>query len=386
MPHPQGQTPSPTPDDTPTDPLAPIRDRILLHVKVTKHAPLNRVSTATSGVVFSGKRARSHLETFAKLHGDGCPTVLDPSAYEYYIATPEEPFSRKDPDLFSGDGLEDTLERLLESSASLVLAPTGFLRANAEGLRALQEAARRVDSLDTSRVVLALPLEAKWLAGDPEPLVKSLRQVRTPKALILGAEGNPVNSVDKAKALRRLVSQCPDTALLRTDLAGVDAMVHGASFASIGDTSSVRYTPLPWKDAWSNRPGDTSPHVLSPHLLDYFKGSRLAEYPGQELLRCSCAFCARWAAERHRHEPGRLLSDFHDRADTADAHAHNMAVWSGLWAYLARDGSLALARQRWERLCSDAVDSYEEFNEVIATRAKRFKRSSVLGYWAGRSR
>ncbi|MFI6576375.1 hypothetical protein ACIBFB_11270 [Nocardiopsis sp. NPDC050513] len=354
-------------------------------MKDTKHSPLGRVSAAASGVVFSGRKAASRLSDFRRIHGHDCPTVLDPTRYEDHIATPDAPFTLDGLGVLGEPSLEEALALLTCSPATLVLTPSGFFRADADGETAIKEAARRIDDLDTGNVVLALPLEAAWLAGDPTPLVEILRRTRTPKALILGGKGNPVSSVAKAEALRTIVSHCPDTALLRSDLAGVDAMVHGASFSSIGDTSSTRYTPLPWGRPWSPKPKDSSPNVLNPHLLDWMRGSGLAEYADHELLWCACAFCTGWAADRNRQPPVRSLGELHDPADEPDARAHNMAVWSELWAYLAHDGSRTGARNRWTRLCSDAVDRHREYDGRLGTRFTRFRAPSVLRHWAGRS-
>ncbi len=381
MPPSPGPSPSPALDHAPTDPLAAVRGRVLLHVKSPEHAPLVQVSPSTGGVVFSGRRAASHVRDFVRARERPCPVVLDPSAYESHVATPEAPFLLRESSLFEEDQLRETLHQLTMSGADLVLTPTGFLTADENGAEALRQAAGRVDALDAADVVLAVPLDALWLSRR-EQLVSLLQRIRAPKALILGARGNPVESASRAQALRETVFEAGETALLRTDLAGLDAMVHGAPFTSIGDTSSTRHTVPPWEDPrvfTRNR----SPNVLDPNLMAYVRGMRLAEQPVGELLRCTCVPCVEAGEARGSGAVGRLLNTLHDHSDTAQAHAHNMAVWSRWWSDLSRETTRGRAEARWRALCAGALHRYGEYNGRFLRANGPFTPSGALRYWAG---
>ncbi|SIO87086.1 hypothetical protein [Nocardiopsis sp. JB363] len=308
--------------------------------------------------------------------------VLDPSAYESSYATAKEPFALESQQYLDTwrTGLGATLETLVSGPGDLVLTPTRYLRCDAEGTRALQEAVRQVNTVDLSNVVFAVPVDAGWLTDRREHLVSCLRRVRrVPTALILGAEGNPVKSRCRAQALRGVIDACPGTALLRTDLAALDAMVHGAAFASIGDTASVRHTTPPGRRG--GPPGsDPSPNLILPELMDYFRGSTLAEHL-RDSRYCLCDPCAEWGETRGRGEEGRFPTHFQDSADTRDAHAHNMAIWSRWWRELRSEASSDRMKARWRGMCKRAYNEYEWHNRAISPRENVFKAPPSLRYW-----
>lgn len=380
---PRSPGPSPSVSHAPSDPLAAVRGRVLLHVKGTASAPLDRVSAESAGVVFSGKNAQDKVKEFVRERGLGCPVILDPSAYEDFHATPEEPFTlerqlRVDT---RRTGVGATLEHLASNPVDLVLSPTRYLRCDDAGGRALDEAVRQINEADVWGVVFSVPVDARWLTDRREHLVTSLRRARAPKALILGDRGDPVGSGARARALREVLRACPETALLRTDLAALDAMVHGAAFASIGDTASVRHAVPPGKQGGG--PGSkSSPDVIMPALMGYFHGSTLAERL-RDPRRCDCLPCVEWGEARDNGEVGRPLTDFQDTSDTKGAHAHNMALWSRWWGELRSEHSYEDMRTRWRGMCQRAHLEYEWHNRAISPRQDTFRASDALRYWAG---
>lgn len=374
--------PSPSADHAPSDPLAAVRGRILLHVKGTANAPLDRVSAESGGAVFSGKRAQEKAKEFLTRRGPGCPVVLDPSAYEDFHATAEEPFTLER-QLRIGTrrtGVGATLEHLASDPVDLVLTPTRYLWCDDAGERALDEAVRQVNAADVPDVVFAAPVDARWLTDRREHLVAALRSVRAPGALILGDSGNPVGSKTRARALREVLRACPGTALLRTDLAALDAMAHGAAFASIGDTASVRHAVPPGKQGGIPGPR-TSPDVIMPELMGYFHGATLAERL-RNSRPCDCLPCVEWGEARNNGEVGRPLSGFQDTSDTAGAHAHNMAVWSRWWRQLCSERSQEDVREQWRGMCRRAHLAHEWHNRAISPRQDTFTASDALRYWA----
>ena len=374
--------PSPTIEHAPADPLHSVRGRILLHVKSVCGAPLDHVSAKTGGVIFSGKGARNNIQQFTSKAGHDCPTILDPSAYEDSYATAEEPFTLEQQHHLDTrrTGLGATLELLTSSTADLVLSPTRYLRCDPEGARALEEAVRQTNTVDLPKVVLAVPVDARWLTDRRQHLISCLRQVRrAPTALILGSTGNPVGSSIRAQGLREVLTACPGTALLRTDLAALEAMVHGAAFTSIGNTASVRHAVPPGRQGGPPRP-DSSPSVILPALMNYFWGSTLAESL-RDPRPCLCDPCAEWGEIRGKGEAGRPLTDFQDSADATAAHAHNMAIWSRWWRQL-RSQSPEVRKERWRGMCRRAHNEYSWHNALLSPREKMFQVSPSLSYWA----
>ncbi len=333
--------------------------------------------------MFSGRRAQEKAKEFVRRTGPDCPVVLDPSAYEDFYATPEEPFTLERQLRIDTrqTGVGATLEQLASNPVDLVLTPTRYLRCDDAGGRALDEAVRQVNETDMRGVVFAVPVDARWLTDRRRHLIASLRRVRAPKALILGDSGNPVGSAIRARMLREVLRACPGTALLRTDLTALDAMAHGAEFASIGDTASVRHAVPPGKQGGGPGP-KSSPDVIMPVLMGYFHGSTLAER-----LRgsrpCDCLPCVEWGEARNNGEVGRPLTDFQDTSDTEGAHAHNMALWSRWWRELRSEHSPEGMRARWRGMCQRAHLEYEWHNRAISPRQDTFTVSDALGYWAG---
>ncbi|MEU0487731.1 hypothetical protein ABZ249_00780 [Nocardiopsis sp. NPDC006139] len=385
MPTPPGRTLSPSTDPHPIDPLAAVRGRILLHVRGTTEAPLEQVSAHRSGVVFSGAKAVENLESFIRDICPECPTVLDPSEYERHFATPAAPFTRSDQLPLPGVPAPRPSPESAEPQPGgrrLHLTPTRYLRCDEDGEKALREAVAQADEASDPALILAVPIDAQWLTERTDTLISLLHRSRLPKALILGDKDNPTGSKIRAKGLRQVISSCSDIALLRTDLAAVDAMVHGAVFASIGDTSSARHAAPPGSRPW--RGSDSSPNVLYRPLLRYIRGAKLARYLGEEARDCFCSACAQWADDHHRYSGGRPPTGFLDPVDARDAHAHNMAVWSRLWAEIARQPSPEGAREYWRRVCDSAVGLDSWHHKDVPEYEKVFAAPAYLRFWAGR--
>src|SRR5699024_9359659 len=157
--------PSPTTEHAPADPLHPVRGRILLHVKSGCRAPLDHGSAKTGGVLFSGKGARNDIQQVTAKAGHDAPTILDRSAYEDAYAAAAEPLTLAQHHHHDTrrTGLGATLDLLTSSTADLVLSPTRYRRCDPEGARALEEAVRQTNTVDLPKVVLAVPIDARWL-------------------------------------------------------------------------------------------------------------------------------------------------------------------------------------------------------------------------------
>jgi hypothetical protein len=375
-----GQTPRPSTVTSSLDVLRNIRGRVLLHVKATGQAPLGQVSRSTGGVVFSGANASKSCAEFVQDTDHGVPTIIDPALYENFEATPDLPM---------GDGNEPVPMDHPPSGTNgsegdprhLRLTPTRYLPCTDRGEVALRNAMAEGEREKDPALVLAVPIDVRWLVDRREDLLHILNATPAPKAIILCHKGNPMGSGGHAAGLREIFSRCENTALLRTDLAAFEAMVHGAAFASIGDRSSVRYSPLPGSHGWSKR-NDRSPNVLHPTMLDYFRGSTLATYFRDVSHECTCPACSSWAEKNGRNSGGRHLSSFTDSADTYDAHAHNLATWSHLWDLISSQTSPERQRDYWRRMCANSVAAFEYLNDKHSGRIKAFKAPVHLRVWS----
>lgn len=369
-------------------PLDSVRDLILLHVKNPRSAPVERVSSSAQGIVFSGRQAREHLSKHIREHGMGYPLVLDPSAYEKEVATPDSPFALEPPSLYGEDQFAATLSLLEGTRATLSLTPTKYLYSSREGVMALRRAVEMVNAVETTNLILSVPIDTAWLTELCDELITLLNGADIPTALILGSKGNPVDSERQAASLCRIIQEIEDIALLRTDMTAIDAMVHGAVFSSIGDTSSTRRTYPPPSRSYAPSPSDRSPNVLVPGLLAYYRGSKLAYHLRADTALCSCWACVDWAdmGGGKPGTPGRPISGFQDKEDQRDAHAHNLEVWSGTWRELRREENPFLMRRAWSRLCSEAIDHHERYNRAISLKRDVFIPRPALRFWANHAR
>ncbi|MDA2807297.1 hypothetical protein [Nocardiopsis suaedae] len=361
---------------------------VLLQVKTTGPAPLGDVSPVDGGLVFCGRRAADNAAEALREDGFTGPVLIDPSAYERHVATPERPFVTGQGSLLAEDGLQEELERQRERKATVALTPTAFLKA---GDRASLEAvAERASDLGGDDVLLALPLDMDWLRGSRHhDLIALLPRIALPKALILCAPRDPLSSMSAARNLREVISSAPGIGLLRSDLAALDAMVHGAGFAAVGDSASARHGPVPGGRG-APRPR-RDPAVLFPRALSYHYGETLATaFEGAtEVPRCHCAPCREWGAAHGTADGLRPLTSFTDSADRADAHRHNHAAWSMIWDYVMAAPDENEAARRWGLCCERALPTLSAANEAAGRPGNPLKPPPALRVWAasrGRSR
>jgi len=253
------------------------------------------------------------------------------------------------------------------------LTPTGHLRADAVG--ALQAVVRGAHGLNQATDILVVPLDAEWLADDARiaRVIAELDGVPHLKALVLSAVRDPLRKVGSATRLRRLVSSVDRVALLRTDLAGLDALAHGAVFATIGINASTRHGRPPGAPPPRQPKGKRtrSATVLHPRLMQYFHSETLDERYGYHSSPvCDCVGC-----------DGRRLGSFSGSPeDIARANRHNLAIWS-MWANeLQALPNGSQRRHAWRRRCRDALQAHEELNAFLGPHV--FEPTPALKEWA----
>ncbi|MFH8989545.1 hypothetical protein [Streptomyces sp. NPDC017940] len=215
-------------------------------------------------------------------------------------------------------------------------------------------------SLEAHTTILTLPLDHRWLRepDDLEYLISRLADLPHIKGIALGAAKNPLAAKGTVTALRHLITSLERVALIRTDLAGLDAYAHGALFASIGMQTAMRHVrqpgsvppPLP-------KGSNVTTMVLHPQLMGYFKADKLRDLYGRvPAPLCHCSVCR-----------GRSLVRFdHNHSDQEEANRHNIATWLPWADDLQRTTAGSDRRSVWEQLCHDAREAHQRLREEIS--------------------
>ncbi|MDX2546899.1 hypothetical protein ACOT81_05215 [Streptomyces sp. WI04-05B] len=372
---PRPQLPSAAP--LPLFGLAALRGRMLIQTRPERVGQVQEhLASASSGLILSGGNATAKA---LQLRDEGYNGVLlaDPALYEKTAATEEAPFPQTEPDgFFLNDPLERSLEQQRAAGVTAPLTPTGYIQA--EDSDALRAAVTRMTELDDPGVTFVVPIDVTWLRNEESlhQLIAYLQDVNGPKAIILGGQMDPLARYAKSvHHLRQLITQVPDTALLRTDLAAFGALAAGAAFTAFGATSSLRHTIVPGEKAQTGKKsgGPGSPHVLHPELMDFYLGETLAKkYAAAAAPICECYACGHKALDTFTSNQSPL---------PAEAAAHNIAVLMG-WLRDLCATPPGIARQRWwyDR-CRIAVDQYPLLNAALE-QPKAFRAPKQLECWA----
>ncbi|NEE23018.1 hypothetical protein G3M58_93285 [Streptomyces sp. SID7499] len=368
------------PPDAPqalTGALRVLQDRILLQVSPARVGFFRtQLDAGRSGLVLCGPNALQQARRLRREEQFSGPLLVDPAVYEVRAASEEEPFPHASEDTFAfDDPLAVSLAEQRAMGVTAPMTPTGYL--HAEDSDALKAAVRRVAALEDPQVVFAAPVDVGWLREEDSvrQLIAFLRLLRGPKALMLGGQMDPLARHPRAvDHLRRIVTEVPGAALLRTDLAAFGALAAGAAFTAFGAGSRLRHIVAPGEKAKASKGFSKSPHVLFPELMDFFLGKTLADrFAAAAAPVCGCAAC----------EGVRALDSFASNAGDrqARAAAHNVAV---LMEWLRTLTALAPGRARqqwWHERCRTAVDRYPVLNAQLL-QPDLFKAPPQLKRWA----
>jgi hypothetical protein len=374
-------------DAAPTDIFAPVRGRMLVQVGPNWADRLcEYVSIPQSGLVISGARANGPTASkkAGQLRRSGYSGVLmaDPGRYNRY-ATKDEPFLAEDqgsllsmlPDS-TVSVLQDELTTQLERGASFAMSPTGYIAPEDSG--AFKAAARVITEFGDPRMIFMVPLSVSWLSKDRiAQTIAILGKVPGLKALVLGGQMDPLQNKVVAN-LCTLLAQVPDIAVLRTDIAAVGALAHGAAFTSFGNIASHRHLVPPTEKAKTGKGGGggpKSPHVLYPELMSFYLGETIANrHADGSAPACNCEECA-----------GRPLDRFSTKAQGLEREAvvHNIAVMTEMSAALNSPAAQADPHGWWHERCTIAVGKTAEVNaHVRMTVGKSFAPCRQLAQWA----
>ncbi|MGY0022135.1 hypothetical protein [Streptomyces sp. cg35] len=342
-----------------------LEDKILVHTRAVVRSGKSPALAAAAhdGIVLCGADALATAGTFDRHTPDMPLRLVDPEGYARY-ATADQPFqleSCNHPGQTSLFGEDDELERTQEGQllqgAAASLTPTRYLGPGDR--RALDAAVAAVRDIDPQRTILTVPLDQRWLRtpDDLDHLIGALGELPHIKAIVLGASNNPLRTRCSVMGLRRLITGLDRVALVRTDLAGLDAYAHGALFVSIGMQTSQRHIRPPDSGPPRRNGSNVTTAVLHPQLMDYINADKLRDHYGRlPAPRCDCTVCQ-----------GRSLLRFdHTYDDQEEANRHNLATWLPWADELQRTAPGADRRNAWQELCRDAVQAHQRLREELA--------------------
>lgn len=151
-------------------------------------------------------------------------------------------------------------------------------------------------------VSVVLPLDGGWFgARHIETLHAELVAANRDISLVLADSFDPLKGAGRIAGFRRIVSWAAAAGrrldLLRTDLAGIPAVIDGVTSAAIGLGASTRHygLPLPPNQREDYESRQHSPLVFVPKLMHWQRGHVLGALdPWRseiDLAACSCAAC-----------------------------------------------------------------------------------------------
>ncbi|WP_244362639.1 hypothetical protein [Streptomyces aquilus] len=347
-----------------------LRDRLLIMVNDQLAIDvLPYIPVRTGGLVLTGAAAPVRCREIRNARPE-TTVVMDQGSHTQQIATTDAPFGLKtnygwrDLDLA---GLNEILDGQRDNKASYAVTPTCFIPADQVGdASVLKAVIRQANHLRRGDTVVLLPCSWRWLRRSSLPdLAEQIRSCRHPVALIMQADGDPLERDQASEGLRQLCRSCPRLVLWRTDLAAFDAMAHGALGAAVGASAVLRHgvAPRPDSGGGGHKP---FPVVLVRRLLRYHRVATLQDWFAHvDPWTCDCAVCA-----------GAALTRFTDSdADVLRALLHTVcelySLHEELDATLPGDDRIGWWRQQltdareYHRLLSSQTDTEVSFPKVL---------------------
>ncbi len=305
------------------------------------------MTQSVGGLIVRGRKGAAKL-TKLRRGAFSSPVAIDPALYELDAdSVPETP------PLLGEEGEWLALQQ--EHRVAFYLSPSRYVPAgDEERLHDVLEAGKRFCASartlkHTAGALIVVPADRSWVSEDSGRLTRALQAAGEPVALVLADANDPLNSRAAVHGLTHVLRHVPMVALLRTDLAAIGALAHGAVLTAIGATTTVRHLVPPGRPAGGTRGNDPTPRVLVEPLLSYRKASWLAQLEDdQGMLNCWCDVCKRQSLRR-----------FDDPELAPEAHLHSVLTWSALAArVLAADPGRRPAE--WGRMCIAAIYAHDE--------------------------
>ncbi len=308
------------------------------------------IDPAVGGLVITGDKTSVALTALAHAY-PALPLFREPVSASRHCATADAPFDVCDAGQLFALSLDDILDGQRAGGAHAAMTPTGFMSAGAEA--AMKSAVETANLLDRDDTILWLPCHYEW---GREPGVSRFIAIagrsRHPIAWSLAAGQDPLAYAGVAQGVRRAVAAVPGVTLWRTDLAGIDALAHGAACAAIGVLPSTRHLTEPGVGGRAGKPGQRTPHILLSDLLRFVRADRMRDdwFASSPAPTCACTICAGQALDRF---------DGTERS-RLDGHLHNLIALSDLHAQLLQANG---SRTRWWH---DRLDDARVAHQTLA--------------------
>ncbi|POH66411.1 hypothetical protein C3B59_08275 [Cryobacterium zongtaii] len=328
------------------------------------------INPEAGGAFLVGKNAPKFLSDIRRAN-PLLPLVVEPRSFHLHWASAGEPFMASGTPGMFAMSLEDELNWQRMEGSDLAITPTGQIRAGDSS--ALKAALAAANALDRKDVMLALPMAAGWLSEEQhlKQLIVVINRSRHPVLLMFSGSGNPVGSVKRLRAYRRLFSEVTTpTVAYRADLVGFDAIAHGALASAIGSYPSLRrITPVGQRGVSIDRE-DMSPHMFIPDMLRFARSTHMRRewFAGTTSIQCFCVVCR-----------GQDLDRLHgSNAERDVGHMHNVVSIDDLYSSHIGLG-LPARRELWRRQAAGALDTYPQLETHIG---RPLKVDPALTFWA----
>jgi hypothetical protein len=318
-----------------------LQDRIIPYAgKISVNDAL-QLATRARGIILSGRQGLRTLRRLRGLGYDGL-ALFDPAEYAR-----EEPVSR--PTLF--DVPPDWTGAPKQAGATALFSyclpiPVGH---TAKLAQVLAHSAR-LDGDSDLPVLAVLALPQKWLrVPHLHALMRTLEKAAVPLAIALGNSTDPLGTQkDIAGFLEVLAASPVACGLIRTDIAALGALAHGAFFGGVGLSTSLRHFVPPGTQPGGNRQ-DKSLRLFVPRLLSFKTAEVLAsakDWDQSGTLRCYCDVCQ-----------GESLARFEDELLEPIARIHDVLAWQGVAERITSQRQ-ELRKGVWRQLCHEAIEAH----------------------------
>lgn len=253
-------------------------------------------SLDTTGLVVCGADAVATMRRIRASHPD-LFLVFDPPENDRFTATADDPFPQEgepEDSLFSlpRATLVERIQSQIDAGASVAMTPTGHIQAGDRS--ALRAAITETNKLKRDDFVVVLPLAPKWLVGPAlKTVMAAVKRSTHPVAITLcDSNSDPMSHKGVLDGAHELAAMENPPMFHKTDLAGLDAMAHGALAASVGVIASKRRGGVPGRPPFASRT-KRGANVLIDDLLRFRRSLDMQDqwYASRAAPDCDCQVC-----------------------------------------------------------------------------------------------
>lgn len=328
------------------------------------------IVASAGGAFLAGKDAPKYLPQIRRAHRD-LPLIVEPLSLREHWASAAKPFiTSAQPGMFPLT-LDAELDWQRMSGSDLAITPTGQIAVGKSG--ALKAALAQANDLDRKDTLFALPMSAGWLSEEQhlKQLIAVINRSRHPVLLAFTDRQNPVGSMKRTKAYRRIFQEATVPVIAyRADLVGFDALAHGALASAIGSYPSLRRLNPVGVHGFSSDPEDLSPHMLITDMLRFVRSTHMRRdwFAGATPISCFCGICGGQDIDRlHGSDAERFIG-----------HSHNVEAIDNL--YSGYIGLSPVARRAlWAKQTAGALDTYPQLETHLG---RSLKVDPLLTVWA----